>query len=138
MNSPLLRILPYAGTLPFILGTFAKLTGELPMIYFMDMRRIVLSYGVLIVSFLAGVHWGQHLSGTRGKVNLLVASNVVALVAWFGSLLMLPNQICYLFMALFVALYMIDRGLDLDPQYLQTRRNVTLIVCASLLALSFA
>ncbi len=138
MTLPLLRVLPYAGTLPFVLGTIAKLTGTVPMIYFIDMRRLVLSYGVLIVSFIAGVHWGQYLSGTRGHVNLLIASNVITLVAWLGGLLLLPVQICYLLIGLFALLYVIDMGLGLSPSYLQTRRNVTLIVCTSLLALSFA
>jgi Protein of unknown function (DUF3429) len=138
MNSTLARILPYAGTLPFVLGTIAKLTNTLPMIYFIDMRRLVLSYGVLIVSFMAGVHWGQYLSGARGKVNLLIASNVATLVAWVAGLLLLPAHICYVLIVLFALLYAIDLGLSLAPAYLQTRRNVTLIVCLSLLALSFA
>ncbi len=138
MNFSLLNILPYLGTLPFVLGTFAKMSGTLPMIYFIDTRRIVLSYGVLIVSFMAGVHWGQYLSGTRGKLNLLITSNMIALVAWVGGLLMLPTHICYLLIVLFALLYVIDRGLEIPTAYLQTRRNVTLIVCACLLALSFA
>ena len=138
MNFSLLNILPYLGTLPFVLGTFAKMSGSFPMIYFIDTRRIVLSYGVLIISFMAGVHWGQYLSGTRGKLNLLITSNVIALVAWISGLLLLPMHICYVLIVLFAILYFIDRGLQLEPAYLKTRRNVTLIVCACLLALSFA
>lgn len=138
MEFSLLRILPYAGTLPFVLGTFAKMSGTLPMIYFMDTRRIVLSYGVLIISFMAGAQWGQYVAGLRGKVNLLIASNVIALVAWVGGLLLLPTHICYLLIVLFGLLYLIDCGVELPPGYLQTRRNVTAIVCASLLVLSFA
>lgn len=42
-----------------------------------------LAYGAVIASFVCGVHWGlfMHQSGTM-PVNLLVTSNVGALLAW--------------------------------------------------------
>jgi hypothetical protein len=138
MNSTLIRILPYAGTLPFLLGTAAALTKVFPEQYDIDMRHVVMSYGLAIISFMAGVHWGQHLSGVRGKMSLLITSNVITLAAWFASLWLSPRQNSYMLSALFVALYLIDKGLGLTPGYLQTRRNVTLIVCASLMVLSLA
>jgi Protein of unknown function (DUF3429) len=141
-HSPLLRILPYAGTLPFVVGALSNLSSTLPTIIyltlFMDVQHLVLSYGLLIVSFLAGVQWGQYLSGLRPRINLLVSSNVVALVAWVAYIRLQPFYLCFVFAALFALLYAIDTQLNLALEYLRTRRNVTIIVCVSLLAVAFA
>lgn len=135
-NPTLLRILPYAGALPFIMGAAANLSGTLPnliyLIMFMDVKHLVLSYALLIVSFMAGVHWGQHLSGMQTRFNLLLSSNAVALVAWGCYIRLQPDPLCFVFIGLFAVLYFIDTQLELQPNYLQTRRNVTLIVCTSL------
>lgn len=141
-NSSLLRTLPYAGTLPFVLGAAAPLSTTLPtliyMILFVDVQHLVLSYGLMILSFMAGVHWGQYLSGLRPRLNLLLSSNAVALTAWGCYILLSPIYICFAFAALFALLYVIDTKLSLDPSYLQTRRNVTCIVCISLVAVAFS
>lgn len=141
-NSSLLRTLPYAGTLPFVLGAAAQFSTSWPtiiyMVIFIDVQHLVLSYGLLIVSFMAGVHWGQSVSGVQSRFNLLVSSNAVALIAWGCYLTLPPFYVCLVFAALFALLYVIDTQLSLDPSYLQTRRNVTLIVCISLLAVAFA
>ena len=101
-------------------------------------QNAVLSYGLLIVSFMAGVHWGQYLSGLRAGVNLLVSSNIVALVAWFGFLLLPAFWFCLLLVLLFAVLYLIDMKLHCQSDYLKTRRNVTAIVCTSMLVIALA
>lgn len=135
-NTPLLRILPYAGTLPFVACALLLLFGvkELPGLG--HTSAVALAYGLVIVSFMAGVHWGQFLSGLRPKLNLLVSSNAVALIAWGSDLMLAPVYECLVFVALFAFLYWIDTQLKLDPHYLQTRRYVTLIVCTSLLLIA--
>jgi Protein of unknown function (DUF3429) len=140
-NFSLLRTLPYAGALPFLAGALAKFSSTLPTIIyltlFVDVTHLVLSYGLMIVSFMAGVHWGQYLSGARPQINLLLSSNAVALAAWAAYILMQPFYVCFVFAGLIALLYLIDTKLHLDVQYLQTRRNVSILVCGSLLLLAF-
>jgi hypothetical protein len=132
-TSPFLRILPYAGALPFIGCAVLQLIGitEFPLAG--DLKSVASSYGLTIVSFMAGIHWGQYLEGRRARVNLLITSNAVTLMAWFGFLLLSTLAFSLLLAALFSAVYLIDRQLHPQSDYLTTRRNVTLLVAASLI-----
>jgi hypothetical protein len=136
-TSPLLRILPYAGALPFVGCAALQLIGikEVPLLG--DLKTVASSYGLTILSFMVGVHWGQYLEGRRASLNLLVASNVLTLAAWFGFLLLPPLAFAVLLVALFAAAYLIDSQLHLPSHYIATRRNVTAIVSASLLLGAF-
>jgi hypothetical protein len=137
-NPQLLRTLPYAGVLPFIACALLSFLGIKDVPPLGNTKTIMLTYGLTIVSFMAGVHWGQVLSGVKSNINLLVSSNVVALVAWFGFLLLPPHYFSALLMMLFVALYVIDRQLHPKSDYLTTRRNVTALVCLSSVVAAFA
>jgi hypothetical protein len=136
-TSPFLRVLPYAGTLPFVGGAALQLIGisELPLLG--DPRTVASSYGLAIVSFMAGVHWGQHLEGRHANVNLLITSNAVTLAAWFGFLLLPSAAFSLLLAAVFGTVYLIDRQIHPRSDYLTTRRNVSLIVSASLIIGAF-
>jgi Protein of unknown function (DUF3429) len=136
-QSRFLFILPYAGVVPFAVGTLLVLMRVHSLPFIGSTQYAVLSYGLLIISFMAGVHWGQYLSGVRGKVNLLVSSNVVALLAWFGFLLLPTFWFLVLLVVLFAVLYFIDTQLHASSEYLNTRRNVTAVVCLSLLVMAF-
>jgi Protein of unknown function (DUF3429) len=140
-QSPLLRILPYAGTLPFIFGAASRFSDSLSalvyLIFFIDVQRVVLSYCLLIISFMAGVHWGQYLSGIRPRINLLVSSNAVALLTWFCYLKLQSFELLLVFAGILAVIYLIDVQLKLDGSYMQTRRNVTAIVCSCLLVIAF-
>jgi uncharacterized membrane protein YoaK (UPF0700 family) len=136
--SSLLRFLPYAGALPFVIGALLVFLRVHSLPFIGSTQNAVLSYGLLIISFMAGVHWGQYLSGVRGEVNLLLSSNMVALLAWFGFLLLPTLWFCLLLIFLFAVLYLIDMQLDSPTDYLKTRRHVTAIVCLSLLVTAFA
>jgi hypothetical protein len=105
--------------------------------FFIDVRHMVLSYGLLIISFMAGVHWGQYLSGLRPRLNLLVSSNAVALLTWFCYLKLQPFELLLVFAGIFAVIYLIDLQMRLDGSYMQTRRNVTAIVCSCLLVIAF-
>jgi Protein of unknown function (DUF3429) len=140
-QSTLLRLLPYAGTLPFIYGVASRFSDSLSalvyLVFFIDVRHMVLSYGLLIISFMAGVHWGQYLSGLRPRLNLLVSSNAVALLTWFCYLKLQPFELLLVFAGIFAVIYLIDLQMRLDGSYMQTRRNVTAIVCSCLLVIAF-
>jgi hypothetical protein len=133
-------LLPIAGVIPFVGGALVLLFG-MTTIFSLPVQTIVLSYALLIVSFMAGVHWGQYLSGVRTRVDLLVSSNVVALAAWFGFLLLPKLYFCLLLIVLFIVLNSIDGHLHeqgaIDARYKQVRTLVTAAACVSLLVVGF-
>jgi Protein of unknown function (DUF3429) len=87
---------------------------------------------------MAGVHWGQHLSGVRSSLNLPLASNATALAAWFGWLFFDPTWYFMLLAGLFMLLLAVDAGLRgsgaISTPYWRTRLQVTIIVTVALVA----
>ena len=92
----------------------------------------MLAYGLTIISFMAGVHWGWVLAGGVSRINLLIVSNIVALLGWAFFIWVPAPFVFWGFALLFAALFFVDTQLDLNPLYLRTRKYVTLIVCSSL------
>jgi hypothetical protein len=76
-------------------------------------------------------------AGARGGDNLLIASNVVALIAW-GALLIGGAWGLALLIVCFAALFALDRRLHsrgIWPLwFFRLRRNITAIVTTALLA----
>jgi hypothetical protein len=130
------RALAFAGALPFLASALLLWSGEKHFPLLGDVPSIAASYGLLILAFMAGIHWGQALSGVKTNFNLFIASNVIALAAWFASLLLSPKLFFAVLAALFAAVLMIDRKLAadgvLDRNYLATRTIVSSIVVLSL------
>lgn len=77
-------LLAMAGTLPFFFGLLLLVAGW-PIQQF-SAALFSHTYGVVIVSFLAGIQWGVYLFA-QGRLNLFVASNLIALLAWISLLL---------------------------------------------------
>lgn len=97
--------LTYAGILPFLflgLATVLKLSGP-------DYGLALRGYGVVITSFLCGIHWAAHLFfANQCRRNLLVISNVITLIA-YTSLLIYQKNIAFLIQSIgFVVLLWID------------------------------
>jgi hypothetical protein len=134
----LLHLLPYAGALPFMACAILLIAQFELLPLLGSTHNVARSYGLLIISFMAGVHWGQHLAGVRGPFSLLMSSNAAALAAWFGFLLLSLQWFYVLLIVLFAAIYIIDRQLQTDPHYMIVRRNVTVLVCPSLLVTAVA
>ena len=122
----LAQILTYLGTLPFIYGGFA-LFGIAPFVERVpfDLSLGLLSYAVVILSFIAGIHWGIALqkmeTGQHSglALKLLLMSNLVALWAWFMWLFSsLLNSYSLLGLAIgFAIMLLIDwRWLELPAQ----------------------
>jgi Protein of unknown function (DUF3429) len=141
-NSTLLRTLPYAGALPFMACAILLIFGIKDLAPLGKTNTIIFTYGLTIISFMAGVHWGQYVAGVRTRVNLLVSSNLVTLAAWFGFLLLPSFYFSFLLIVLFIILNSIDGHLRdegaIESRYGKTRRNVTALVCLSLLIAAFA
>lgn len=76
-------LLAMAGTLPFFAGLLLTVAGW--PLQSVSGALFAHSYGVVIVSFLAGIQWGIYLF-SQGRLNLFIASNLIALLAWFSLL----------------------------------------------------
>lgn len=123
------KLLTRLGALPFVASVGIELLGwhDLHIAYF------VIAYGAVIVSFLAGIHWGLFLlRNGQLHLNLLLSSNVLALFAW-ASLLIPPVEIQLLVQMLcFVVLLWIDKQLSTDmaiePWFYALRKQITAVV----------
>lgn len=130
--------LTYAGAIPFIVCAMCLYVGiqELPLLG--SVEKILSIYGLVISSFLAGAHWGQHLSMDKGQWSrwLPILSNAVAIVLWLGFLAFSFKMQMVLFIGAFVVLWMIDYRIFqadvITRHYFQTRLFVTIIVIISL------
>jgi len=129
--------LTYSGTLPLI--------GSAVILYFpvagLDGALIASTYSAVIISFLCGMHWAAYLFfAEKCPHNLLVTSNIVALLAWV-SLLATNQQLTTLLQALcFLYLFALDSKLRnagiLAEWFYRLRRNATVIVVLCLLVIA--
>ena len=129
-------LLTFLGTVPFVAAAVYTVVTSRGW----HARYIAGDYGIVIISFLAGVEWGTYLARhERSRLNLLVISNIFALAAWACLLTLegwplLAAEAC-LFAAIFaVDVYSSRAGL-IPTWFLKLRLSATLIVEASLLTL---
>ncbi len=132
--------LALAGTIPFIAGAVLPWLGyeSLPPLGPWD--ELVASYGLAIVSFLAGAHWGLYLAGRAGgALNLFVMSNVILLAVWFAYIGAGAKPAIGVQLVAFAVLLFIDRGLRaggvISADYFRVRVLATTIVAVCLLSL---
>lgn len=136
-------MLALAGTLPFVGSALLVVFGRTSLGPFGSIAELVSSYGLAIISFLAGVHWATQLyRGSAAPMNLFIASNVVVLGVWFAYLVGdLPVTVVAQLLAFAFLLY-VDRRLlgdaVIDKPYFRVRAAATAIACASLLAVLLA
>jgi hypothetical protein len=88
------RPLAFAGALPFVAAALLLLAGHSSVPVLGSVSGIAASYGLLILAFMAGVQWGQRLSGIATSLDLFLISNGIALAGWFAYLLL--SQRCSL------------------------------------------
>ena len=132
----LAKILTYSGTLPLIacaISVFSPVTG-------FDSILIARTYSAIIVSFLCGIHWAVYLFfADKCPRNLLITSNVIALLAW--SSLLLANQTIAALLQTLCFLYLLTLDLKLRGAGILTewfyhlRQNATIIVVLCLAVL---
>jgi hypothetical protein len=132
----LTRPLAFAGALPFVTCAVLLWAGHVSFPVLGAVSNIAASYGLLILAFMAGVQWGQRLSGVETSLNLFLISNAVALAAWFAYLLLSPKLFFASLAVLFAVVLMIDKRLaaegHLSPDYIRTRTAVSALVVMSL------
>jgi ATP/ADP translocase len=130
------RPLAFAGALPFVASALLLWAGHSSVPVLGSVATIAASYGLLILAFMAGVLWGQRLSGIETQLNLFVVSNAIALAGWFAYLLLKPQLFFASLALLFAVLLLIDRRLGaeghLSFEYVRTRSVVSSLVVLSL------
>ena len=136
-ESPQANALAYAGTLPFVICAMLPWVGVPVLPVVGGCADVAASYGVVIVSFMAGVHWGTYLyQSARTPLNLFVTSNAVAVSVWLAWLVMPVAITLAVLIGAFLILLSIDTRLAqlrlLSDRYMQMRRNVTAIVVLTL------
>ena len=96
------------------------------------------SYGLAIVCFLAGAHWGTYLSGrSADSLNLFITSNVIFLAVWFAYVgadmkWAIGTQVLAFLTLLFIDLRL-KRSDVISNVYFRVRSIATLIAIISLL-----
>lgn len=130
--------LALAGTIPFIACALLPLLGYGSLGPLGQLDKVVASYGLAIVCFLAGAHWGTYLSGrSADSLNLFVISNIIFLAVWFayigaGIKWTLGTQILAFVTLLFIDLRLRQNGV-ISSIYFRVRAVATLIAVVSLL-----
>jgi hypothetical protein len=132
---PYAAALGYGGLVPFVGCAIAMLA-----IPGTDARhlagRALLGYGAVILSFLGGVHWGLVLRGPAARAaGMLAAAVIPSLVGW-ATLLLPFETAAALQVAGFGGFWLYEHRM-LGPQvlpsaYLELRRWLTLVVCATI------
>ena len=128
----LIKILTYAGTIPFFLSYILAVQHTPGWI------MILLTYGAVIQSFIAGMHWGVSLELAR-SVRVLYLCIIICLWSWVSVLLMCFPMIAILMQIVgFFALYLVDCYVVSSEAYpykfINLRQHVTTIVIIILLA----
>jgi hypothetical protein len=137
-DSRIYTVLALAGTIPFIAAALLPLLGHDALPYLGPLDKLVASYGLAIVCFLAGAHWGTYLSGrSADSLNLFVISNVVFLAVWFAYLGAGIKAAIGVQIFAFLTLLFIDMRLRsneiISTTYLRVRTVATMIAIVSLL-----
>lgn len=141
-SSKLYSILALTGTTPFVACALLPIFGidTLPVLGALDF--LASTYGLAIICFLAGAHWGIYLYGqSRTPFNLFVSSNVVLLAVWFAFIganlaWSIAVQIIAFQTLLFID-FRLNQGAIISATYLRIRFVATLIATVSLLIVLF-
>ncbi|GJM09362.1 MAG: hypothetical protein DHS20C11_16380 [Lysobacteraceae bacterium] len=138
LNIP--RNLALAGTLPFVVCTLAAVGVSVPGLSALPWAIVANSYGLAIVSFMAGAQWGLCLSRPSPPIAILLFSNAVTLVAWSAFLTFGQQLTLFVLAVAFIALLVVDWRLHhrqwLSQHYWRTRLVVTAIVVVCLLLMA--
>ncbi|SNT70830.1 DUF3429 domain-containing protein [Psychrobacter sp. LV10R520-6] len=132
--------LTFAGAIPFVVCAFLITVGVDAIPILGKTAHILSIYGLVIASFMAGAHWGNHLSladDDTWAFKLPVFSNIIALGLWLGFLTLSTFGFIWLLIIGFVSLLVIDYGLHqaqiIRHDYFKVRQYVTAMVVISLI-----
>ena len=129
--------LTYAGAIPFVLAAFCMYWDfeRLPIIG--DVQKIIDLYGLVIVVFIAGSHWGVSVNlFEKQRIFLMIISNLFTLIAlvsyiWLISIPFQLSLMIILLMLLVIDYWLYFKGIN-SQNYVLTRLIVSIIVIISL------
>ena len=135
------KLLGYLGLIPFAFFTLLIIfsiveTGNANTSSFLGyyVPYVFLTYSACILSFLAGTLWrGQFDSGYDGS-NMLIVSNLLAVLSWLSLLIMnLSHYLVLLAVVILASGYVVALTAErtspsVSPQYLVMRSRLTLAV----------
>jgi hypothetical protein len=132
----LAKRLTYSGTLPLLsctLGFYSTCTG-------INFQAAAITYAMLIIAFLSGIHWAIYLSSAKKcPSNLFLSSNAITLLAYTTFFIPQPAINLGLDLICFWALLYYEKtlcALNILPLwYYRLRRNATVIVSLLLIIL---
>ena len=138
IENALAHVLIFAGGLPFIAGALLLLLGVKTLPLLCNVTETMAAYGMVIVIFLTGIHWGQQLSFGKSAPGLFVSSNIIAVMVWLSWLVLAPRLFILVLVAPLVILLYIDfilnRNRVIGQGYFRSRVIITPIVICCLLA----
>lgn len=123
-----LRLLGYAGLIPFVAIPFSVEFGSLALFEGTDFFN---KYSAVILSFLGGVHWYDAIQRGKHKMQPYIAM-LPSIIAWF-SLILLPTGVAIIVLGLsFVFILLYDFAVLVTPAgYFNFRLRLTTLVVAS-------
>ena len=131
--------LTFAGAIPFVACAFLLMIDVVTVPMLGSVGDVLSAYGLVIASFMAGAHWGNHLDladDNKWAIRLPLYSNVIALGLWLGFLILSPSSFIWLLVIGFISLLVIDYSLHraqiISHAYFKVRQYVTAIVVISL------
>ena len=130
-------LLTYAGVLPFVGSAAMPFMGLQELWNLGTYDHIAASYGLAIVCFLCGAHWGTYLYHRSTAVdNLFITSNVIVVACWFAFLMAAKAITLFVLILALMCLLFIDYRLLkvglLTDFYFRMRTNATVIAVVSL------
>jgi hypothetical protein len=129
-SSVLIKLLTYLGSLPFFIAVY--LSWSQHTFLGVDGIQWFLTYGLVILSFMAGTLWGQVVNESIQIKSIALASNAVTLAAWFAFLLVGPTVVLIISALGFIVLYVFEVLMMTDIKrpdyYLALRLRVTTLV----------
>ena len=136
-SKKLYPLLTYAGVLPFVgcaLMPFVGLQELGPLGSYDD---IAAAYGLAIVCFLCGAHWGTYLyHSSAAPDNLFITSNVIVVACWFAFLVAAQAITLLVLILAFLCLLFIDYRLlkagVVTDFYFRMRTNATVVAALAL------
>ncbi len=136
INRRLAHLLGYAGLVPFVLLMLASWIVHIDWLgYFI---RGQLAYGIAILSFLGGIHWGTVMMSNELSLEqtrkAFIWSVLPALIAW--SVTLMGGFGFAVLMAGFIGAYQVDKHLfawyRMPDWFLPLRFKLTCVVVAAL------
>jgi len=129
-NSTLIQSLTHLGATPFFLAILFELADI--RLFGIDAITWFITYGLVILSFMAGTLWGQVVNETGLVKGIALATNGITLVAWFSYVLFQSPLVLVVTALGFIALYLLEliamKKVSRPDYYLGLRLRVTTLV----------